>query len=153
MDPGWADEEHNRRRMEIGVQEALVLLGTEMGYEEAAQIAQQLGVWVSAQTVRRVSQGAGRQLAVAQREHSTQVQAGEVAEPDAAVAVGQRVEIAVDGQWVREHPSGQPREVKTAVVRVRERGKDGVLGRVLHQEYHSAWEPAEAFGAQVYAGA
>lgn len=120
------------------LRELTALCGASWPYRQAADMLGRLrGTPLSAETVRAVVGTVGGAVAVAQAQEGASAVAPPASAPDVERTAPPRIEVEVDGAWVRAHDNPHGLEVKVGVVHTGSR-RVGATRRRLEQRGYAA---------------
>jgi hypothetical protein len=129
------------------LREAAALCGASWPYAQAATVLGRLrGVPLAAETIRAVVGQAGAAVAAQHRAEAAAACAPPAGAPPPARLAPARLEVALDGGWVRSHDNAQGMEAKVAVVHTGSERVGRTRTRLRQRRYAATFAGVEAFG-------
>lgn len=139
-------------RLSPGLREMVALCGVSWPYRQAADVVGRLrGTPLSPETVRAVVGTVGAAVAVTQARDAAAACAPAASTPPRRRSVPARVEVELDGAWVRAHDNRRGLEIKVGVVHAGSEQTGRTRRRLEQRRYAATAHGVDAFGPRVTA--
>lgn len=138
--------------LSAGLRELTALCGVSWPYRQAAAVLGRLrGEPLAAETVRAVVGTVGAKVATIQAQAAARAVAPPATAPPPGRAVPERVEVELDGGWVRSHDNPHGIEIKVGVVHSGSAAVGTTRRRLTERDYAATAQGVAAFGPLVTA--